>query len=175
MVNRRRAPARGTRRATDWLIGPGASATLTEDVTTLLSGIAVASGTTFEQTIVRIRGSIVFGPASGGAFATTGVTEYAGGLYLASDIEVAGTIFLNPLEGDVDDERWMWLHYGVFHYAAAAIEDMAQHFVIDSKAMRKWDENQTLVMVLRKNLIAGAAGTLRGSCCTRVLVKQSGG
>ncbi len=132
------------RRTTSWDEGPGSNTLVTYSVSTttiLGAALAVLIG---GDTLIRTRGLLTVelqsitsaGDGFGGAV----------GLGLAStDAVVAGVGSLpNPVD-DLDWEGWIW-HQFVNVFSAATIEDNwspgdAQQIQIDSKAMRKADDN----------------------------------
>ena len=187
MANRtRRGFTRTRRRATNWLQA-------TEDFSSLSSvasgaqlvaaRTAVAEGSINPVgTIVRIRGCIHVGLA----LATTAFTlqEVGIGIALVDDRALAvstsaGAGLPQPID-DEDFEGWMWWWCGYLGFSDTAAGTVggttdyrvaAQNIIVDSKAMRRWDENQTLVWIVQNKPISGTAAAVETAMHGRMLIK----
>ncbi len=165
----------GQKRATDWLgsVVPSAVATA-PTVISSLGGISLTEGSVSLNTIVRIRGCFRTQRAAGGS----GAQAFGVGCGMFSDREVtlaASGGLPGPLT-DADDDRWMWHACGFVE----EVTDPTQHegvgfqrIDIDSKAMRKWEENFQLHFVVENLNISGAAVGIISNLFFRVLVKLS--
>ena len=145
-----RSPSR--RRSTHWGFGPGDNAVnaITGDgVTFLGSGIILSTET--QATIVRLRGSLVAyltatSAANDGFHCAIGV-----GLVSDEAFAVGVASIPGPLT-EADNEIWMYHRFFDIHSPTATLAsaDVSQSvaFEVDSKAMRKWDDDKTLVAML---------------------------
>ena len=108
---------------------------------------------------------------------------YGVGLGLFDDraIAVGPSALPEPID-DADDEKWMWIKYGWIgvgpNLASGSIPEsdgtgrlIAHSLDVDSKAMRKWDENQTLAWVVQNVTIDGAATEIDAVVMARMLLK----
>ncbi len=134
-------------------------------------------------TIVRIRGHVHIELAA--ETAADVLTTYGVGIGLFDDraFAVSNAAGLPKPILDADDEKWMWLAYGSLGVGPsitdAVITDVsngtgrrvAVDLVVDSKAMRKWDENQTLAWVVQNDNIDGTPTELDVTAFGRLLVK----
>ena len=175
----------GPRRMTDWIFATGIPVGLVSvpDATQRVIGsVAIAEGGVKPGTIVRIRGTIHLELAAETAADT--LQSYGVGVGLFDDRALAvsssaGVGLPEPI-GDADDEKWMWIHYGFLGlgpgYAATAESDGTGRrgtidIEVDTKAMRKWDENQTLVWLVQSQVIDGAATEIDAVVMARMLLK----
>ncbi len=177
MARRRGFPARGLRspgRLTAWALGPNetgvAFTTVTQGLWT--TGVALTSG---KATIVRIRGYIELmiqasSAVDGGFSGAIGL-----GLVTTPAFDIGATAVPGPVT-ELDWDGWMWHHFFSIRTMTATIADGAnaysavQKIDIDTKAMRRFDEDMTLIGVIETGAESGAA-TLRAHADTRVLLK----
>ncbi len=185
MANRRVGRQRAPRRATDWQIGspqPTAGVTSVPDgATRFIGGVSLSEGSTPPGTIVRIRGCIHIELAAATAVATLQAVGIGCGLFDDRAIAVANAAALPKPFLDVDDEKWMWHHCAfVGTGPSIAVNDVesdgtgrkiAVDIVVDSKAMRKWDENQTFGFVVENELAQGTATEIEIIVFARLLLK----
>ena len=165
-----------SRRPTDWLsTAPGTIITATSggDPAVVLA-ILVAETAAPVGTIIRVRGNVRIEHN-----ATNAGTQFWGlGLCLITDVEgtvAAGGGLPHPI-ADADSERWMWTSYGfVSNNGVNTDTEVAgiqyERVAIDSKAMRRWDENQRLVLLLENDALAGTADLVVAMGFLRVLMK----
>ena len=166
----RRPPA--NRRVTTWGNGPGGSAVtqFATDVSTIL-GSGVILTVEDRATIVRVRGNLqaYLRSATGaddGYHCALGI-----GLVSSDAFGIGVTAVPNPLD-DVDWPGWLYHRYFDVHGSAAfAADDSAGKlsFEVDSKAMRKWGANETLMANLQ--VVEEVGSTLSVWFDSRVLVK----
>ena len=145
-----------------------------DGATQVVASLAVVEGASFGHTIVRIRGHVHIELAE--ETAADVLTAYGVGIGLFDDraFAIANAGGLPKPILDADDEAWMWLHYGYLgvgpSIADAVVTDVsvgtgrrvAVDIDVDSKAMRKWDENQTLAWVLQNDNVDGTATEIEG-------------
>ncbi len=175
MANRRfgRPSVRAPRRKTDWQFGiaaPGALASIPIDSKRVVTSVGIGEGGVPPGTIVRFRGCIHLELAAETGAAM--LTSYAVGIGLFDDraFAVANAAGLPGPLTDADDEKWMWFHCGylgagpqlgittdLVQESDGTGRRIADDVIIDSKAMRKWDENQTLALVVEQINIDGTA------------------
>jgi len=173
------------RRKTDWTAAGDQPTTLVSVPTAqtrVVSSIVVTEGAIFAPTIVRIRGTVHIELAA--ETAAESLIMYGIGIGLFDDraFAVANAAGLPKPILDSDDEAWMWMHYGHIGTGPdlsnpppvesdATGRKIAVDIEVDSKAMRKWDENQTLAWVCQNALIDGTATEIDVSVFGRMLVK----
>ena len=189
MANRRgRSFTRTKRRLTDWMRATtdfSALGSVASGAQLVASSVSVAEGGIgVIGTIVRIRGCIHLELATETAAAT--LQEVGIGIALVDDRALAvstsaGAGLPQPID-DEDFEDWMWWWCGYLGNGPALaatvspISDgtgrrVAMELVVDSKAMRKWDENQTLVWIVQNKLIDGTATEVDVAMHGRMLLK----
>ncbi len=184
---RRRSFQRVQRRPTDWHRASAdftALGSVVSGAQLVVSTVAITEGSVGPVgTIIRIRGCIHLEIAAETAAQT--LQEYGIGIALVDDralavSSAAGAGLPQPID-DEDFEDWMWWncgYLGVYDLALAIPEEsngtgrrLAADLVIDSKAMRKWDENQSLVVLVQNRLIDGAATEIDVVMHARMLLK----
>ena len=175
--SRRGFPARGHQRKSSWAVGPIANeeAIATNGKRLWTQGVALVSEA--EVTIVRIRGlmSIYL------SLATSSLDGFAGAAGLCivnSDVfNVGATAVPDPLN-DLEFGGWMWHSFfdvrGIAAQSAGADVSINAFSAvyrkeIDSKAMRKLGEFETLVGVV--NVAEGGTASMEFNADSRMLVK----
>ena len=163
----------GRRRQIDWVAPPAASlVSLASGAPAIaLGGLSISEGALAKPTVVRVRGCAYVNHTA----AATGIQQVGLGLILASDSEVVGTAIPGPLS-DADDDRWMWHWCSFLRFRGASTDpqvgaDLNKQIVIDSKAMRIWEENFQLVLVMENLPVSGAAAGIEGAGFWRALLK----
>ena len=165
--------SRSSRRTTAWAIGPaevdGSRASSGQQLWT--TGVTTSSG---KITIIRTRGlyhvTLNTADAVGsGFFGAIGIGLVTSNAFAAGNAAVPG-----PLTEE-DWDGWLFHHYFDVRAITATIADgvnaasVSQRIVIDSKAMRKFDEDMTLVGVTEMTESTNATIEMQGQ--TRLLVK----
>jgi len=140
----------GSKRNTDWGFGPDI---LAQSVTTSTKLLGTTSLTIGEQaTIVRVHGVLHLVLTTLGG-AGEGFLGAAGIALVNSDAFAQG---INSIPGPLTDSHWdSWFWHSFFDVRAATgtiangVNGVCgtQRLTIDSKAMRKWDPAETLVLV----------------------------
>ena len=129
-------------------------------------------------TVVRIRGSVDLRHGSG----VEGEQHVGVGIAMCTDKEVdAGGASLPLPLTDASDDRWMWHWSGVVGTRGiTAVSPTttnqalnSKHIVVDSKAMRKWDERQTLCFLIESLNLSGTTSIVFAAAWARILVKVS--
>ncbi len=130
-----------------------------------------------QQTIVRIRGiADVFLTA-----ATVAGDGFLGAMGIAlvnSDAFAAGIASIPGPQSDANWDAWIWHSFFSIHQLTATEADGSnasaahQRIEVDSKAMRKWDPADTLVLMFERTL-QGTGATLFMECDTRILLKAA--
>ena len=187
MANRGRSFVRRTRRATNWITGASdftALGSVTLGAQLVAAVVTLTEGSTEVPTIIRIRGTIHLELAAETAADT--LQEVGVGIALVDDRALAvsasaGVGLPQPID-DEDFEGWMWwraLYLGTSGLAFTANPEsdgtgrrIAADIEVDSKAMRKWDENQTLVYIVQNKPIDGTATEVDVALHARVLIKH---
>ena len=164
----------GKARSTDWGFGVDM---LAQTLASSQKLLGTTSLTVAEQaTIVRTRGilSLVLlttNVAGGGFLGAAGIA------LVNSDAFSQG---INSIPGPLTDSNWdAWLWHTFFDVRSvtATIADGAnsnaanRQIQIDSKAMRKWDPAETLVLVVEG--VETVSATLLVNCDTRILLKSA--
>ena len=125
-------------------------------------------------TIIRIRGQLHVLLTSANV-ASGGFAGAAGIALVNSDAFIAGIASIPGPQSDAHWDSWIWHSYWDVRTATATFADavnvagMSQRMVIDSKAMRKWDPAETLVMVVEGTEAGVATAILNAD--TRILLK----
>ena len=162
------------KRLTDWGFGVDV---LTQSMSTSTKLIGTTSLTVGEQqTIVRIRGhlhlTLLTGAASGDGFIGA-----AGIALVNSDAFAQG---INSIPGPLTDAHWnawMWHSFWDVRVLTGTFSDgvnagsVQQRLEIDTKAMRKWDPAETLVLMLEGVESGTAAMEFNGD--SRILLKAA--
>ena len=167
--------ARASRRLTAWTSGPGGDDIAFDTFSTGATGSQIiGSGitpTVNALTVVRIRGmfQIRLSTADAGG---SGFTYAVGiGMVTSDAFGIGVTAIPKPFD-DQGWPGWLWHHFGVIK-APQEVLDLnqvqASTVEIDSKAMRKFRVNETLMAVIQFGEVATA--TVAGELVTRVLVK----
>ena len=171
MAHRRRGFPVRSRRATDWGFGPDADSVVVTSSTKTLWTTALTIGAPY--TLIRLRGHfeliLTVSSAIGAGFAgAIGMT------LVSNDAFAAGA---GSIPGPVTDSNWDgWFYHQFFnlHATTATVADAVNNMVvrkeIDSKAMRKWTPDQTLVAMIGATQTGNASMTLHAD--SRVLVKS---
>jgi len=147
---------RGPRKATDWsasviLAGPinvpGSSAVLLETFTPIAGG----------ETVIRTRGMLAWSTDQVGAD-----EDQIGAFGIAIVSAQAASVGITAIPHPGTDAAWGgWLYHTYFFSkfellsSVGANPDMAHSLVIDSKAMRKVDEDDRLVVVVENTAATG--------------------
>ena len=172
---RRSAPRRSSvRRPVEWL----RQRTV---FTTVVGAAGVATAVAFDltptqmltlvsPTIVRIRGEI----SVAADYATGGILPWAAGCVQMSrkalTTGIAAVLFPN-----VDDADWQWFHAGGVGDGGSSVvipENDVVHVMIDSKAMRRYEQDdQTLVLVV-SNLSGILNADLNFVTSLSILIKE---
>ncbi len=141
--------ARGPRRKTSWELGPGGTATTSVSASVagfLGSAVSLVSGVA-ATTVVRIRGQfdiyMTLATAANDGF------QGAIGIGLATTQAVAAGIASVPTPiTDAGDENWLFWHVVSVHNPQASSVAFArssfQSLIVDSKAMRKFEDGMSL-------------------------------
>ncbi len=154
---RPRRDFRGARRQFQWVAGAdqgyGAVAT---GGSTLLESFAPSDATLTKPTVVRVRGVVSVQPQ---AFSADVTIKGAWGIGVVSDSAFA--IGITAVPKPFDDASWGgWLAWQGFHYVVEFIDGTGfvapadREYTIDSKAMRKVGDEETIVIVAQSQ--AGA-------------------
>ena len=180
MARRRGFPQVRSQRKTAWALGP--EITL-QSITAI--GSVLGSGTQLvsadEITVVRTRGAISLWLEA----ATTAGDGFSGamgiGIVTTPAFDIGVTAVPTPIAEESWD-GWLWHQYFQLHaggaIAAAAAQDTdevnatsaAVRYEIDSKAMRRFNSQETLILVIELGVETGSA-TLRVEGITRQLFK----
>ncbi len=187
MANRRFGrPARSVRRKTDWQFAsaaPGALVSVPTGATRVVTSVGISEGGVPPGTIVRIRGCVHIELAE--ETAADVLLAYGIGIGLFDDraFAVSNAAGLPKPLLDADDEKWMWFHCGYLGVGPAITDAVvtdvsvgtgrriAVDIEVDSKAMRIWDENQTLAWVVQNDNVDGASTELDVAAFGRLLLK----
>ena len=148
----------------------------------MVNSVNIAEGAVAPGTIVRIRGCVHIEIAVETAAAVLQIFGIGIGLFDDRAFAVANAAGLPKPLLDADDEKWMWFHCGfvgqgpdlaaeVTNESNGTGRTIGVDLMVDSKAMRKWDENQTLAWVLENEPVDGAATELDVAVFGRMLVK----
>ncbi len=158
-------------RATEWLAG-----SLETTTTALAASTAVLDQTfTFGEkaTIVRVRGDLWVSTDQGAASETA-----FGSLGMSIVKEQASTVGITavplPYTDNIDDSFYLLQNWALrtrFFTGAGMEHDVFQHYVLDSKAMRKVDQGDTSVVTMEN---ADATGGCLFLLTFRMLVKLHG-
>jgi len=172
------------KRPTDWVAGSAdfsALASVVSGAQAVVSGISAQEGIAHLGTIIRMRGCIHLELANETTVAT--LQEFGIGIGLVDDRALAssptaGTGLPQPID-DEDFEGWMWWKCGYLGTTENPQTGTGSHvrrqagmdIEIDSKAMRKWDENDALVIIVQNRLIDGTATEIDVAMHMRMLLK----
>ena len=151
--------------------------------TRVIANVTVTEGIAFAPTIVRIRGCIHLEIATETAAVALQAVGVGIGLFDDRAFAVSNAAGLPKPLLDADDEKWMWYWCGYLGQGpdlvgqVSAESDgtgrrMAVDLVVDCKAMRKWDENQTLAWVLENEDVDGTSTEIDAAAFGRLLVKM---
>ena len=147
---RPQARFRSQRRAVSWDdVSFGDSTVITATSNTLIAtGFALTSEP--ETTLVRLRGLVRMQLASSNGIGS-GFDGAVGICLVATPAFAAGVA---SVPSPLDEAAYPWIYYQHFNVrgqiGSEVTGDMAfQRLVIDSKAMRKWNEDQTLIFVIQ--------------------------
>jgi len=162
-----------SRRSTDWGFGPDM---LSQSVTASVKLLGTTSVTLADPaTIVRIRGLLHL-TLTGFAGAGEGFAGAAGIALVNADAFAQG---INSIPGPLSDsnwDSWMWHSFFDVRSITGTIADGAnaagidQRVEIDSKAMRKWDPAD--IMVLMTEFVESGNATVKVNADSRILVKN---
>ena len=170
--SRGRFPARGPKRSMVWSEGPTSTAvqSITAASKVIWSLGQTASG---GITVVRIRGGFSCWLQVVGALGD-GFTNVAVGIGIVSADAFA--VGQSAMPGPITDPEWDWMYVNYFGAITGAsttevFEGNAfRNLVVDTKAMRKIQSNQTIFAMVETEVLIGAA-TLTFSGRTRILSK----
>ena len=177
MTAARRVPFRGqsrSRRNTDWGFGVDM---VNQIITTSTKILGTTSLTIGEQaTLVRMRGHLhLICEVSGGV--DNGFNGAAGIALVNSDAFAQGINSIPGPQTDSNWDSWIWHSFFDVRTITATIADGVnagvahQRIEIDSKAMRKWDPAETLVLMVEA--VENGTATLRINCDSRLLLKAA--
>ena len=174
MARQRLWVAGSSRRLTAWGLGPSADRLTLGVLPKQVWSVGAALVGEARTTVVRIRGIFQIW--------TTSVTAVSDGFLGAIGIGVATAdafgVGLTALPGpltDVEWPGWMYHEFLSVHQQTATVADgvnsaaSQQRGPIDSKAMRKFGENEVLFGMIEVEEDGAAVGTFRAD--TRILVK----
>ncbi len=163
----------GSKRSTDWLIAFTSSAYIAVPANSSVLLGSIASAVLLDTTpftVIRTRGIVSF---SSDQIAAN--EEQLGGVGLAFTTErarAAGIASLPVPVTSINDDSFFWLqfHGGNFRISSAVgvNPDMATNYEIDSKAMRKVESNDALVLVAENN---HATNGFQVAVFIRILIK----
>jgi len=126
--------------------------------------------TIVSPTIVRIRGEL----SVAADFSTGGMIPWAAGFVQMSRKALLTGIAAVPFPG-VDDADWQWYHSGAVGDAGSGVvipENDVVHVMVDTKAMRRYEQDdQTLVFVVT-NASAIVASDLNFVGSFSILIKE---
>ncbi len=128
-----------------------------------------------QQTIVRIRGVLELHLGSAAA-AGDGYLGAAGIALVNSDAFAQGINSIPGPQSDAHWDAWMWHSFFSLHSITATIADGAnaagvhQRIEIDTKAMRKWDPSETLVLMVEGTEVGTSVLIMHAD--SRMLLKQ---
>jgi len=171
----------GTKRSTDWGLGPGSSTAVTS-FSTSVSKI-IGSGVTptnHKLTIVRLRGEFTGALLTAAAAGTGFIGALGVGVVTNAAFAIGPTAVPDPI-ADMEWDGWMYHRFfsclsgGVIDGGAAADHDQvngtygAFRYDVDSKAMRKIDEEEILVAIVGLTEIGACTMDIRFD--SRLLLK----
>jgi len=172
VARRRQFHSAGARRRTGWEEGPGGLAS--QSSLTASGDLIIGAGAAATQdglTLVRTRGIVQLVQASASA-TNEGFFGAVGICIVSSDAFAIGvTAIPKPLD-DMLWDGWLWHQFFDLRIAGAftaANSNNAITLPIDSKAMRKFGENDTIVMV--GDFTEQGTATLHVAADTRLLLK----
>ena len=160
-----------SKRSTGWAQGPGGEANTTvtsSSIQILGSGVVTILG---KVTLIRTRGELSFALSA----ATAGANGFACAFGIAVLTTPAFSAGTGSIPGPITEMDWDgWLYHRFFNCLSnapitnAASEDVdamlpvaaAVRFEVDSKAMRKFDEDETIAAVFESVEIGTATGNL---------------
>ena len=174
MVRRSAPRQRSVKRPVEWLRNrtlftnlPGAAGVATAAAFDVTPTVLL---TLVSPTIVRIRGEL----SMSADLATDGMCVFAAGFVQMSRKAFATGVAAIPFPG-LDDADWQWYHSGAIGDAGSSVlvpENDVQHIMIDTKAMRRYEQDdQTMVLVIA-NLSGLAASDLNFYCSFSILIKE---
>jgi len=175
MAGRRGGFAR--KRSVAWAVGPsGVDHVISADGKTKWSSSVLSIGAALERTIVRMRG--------GGLIHLNAATAVGDGFFVGLGIglvtlqaDTAGAASIPGPISDMDWDGWMWHKFCSIAAITATIADgvnassAALHFDVDTKAMRKWNEDSMAVVGMLEVTELGTA-SMELQVRTRMLLKQ---
>ena len=180
-----RQAMRAPRRATDWHFAaavPASPTSCPNGANTPVGIVTLTEGSPAIGTIVRIRGCVHLEIAP--ATAARVLQGYAIGIGLFDDraVAVAAGAGLPRPANDADDEAWMWWHCGFIGdgpdqanppspESEGTGRKIGVDITVDSKAMRKWDENQQLVWLVENFNVSGTLTEIDAFVFGRMLIK----
>ena len=169
MASRQRF-VRGSKRLTQWVgTADQVSTAIATNTSVLVAVFASSAAGIIRPTVVRTRGTAIFRPT---AFSAD--LEYSGayGLAVVSDQAVAAGAASIP-RPFTDDDWGGWLVHGYYQghlefQSGVGISSFPNLTEIDSKAMRRISENESLVW-----MVESQSGAIQASIHARVLLKLS--
>jgi len=163
-----------SKRLTDWGFGVDMLDQSISATGKILGTTSLTIGQT--STIVRIRGLLHVMIT-----AASGIDEgYLGAAGIALVNTDAFGVGITAIPGPLTDahwDNWMWHSFFDVRSITATIGDgvnsqsVSQRLIIDSKAMRKWDPAETLVLMVEG--VESGTSILRVNGDSRILVKES--
>jgi len=169
-------PARSrSRRITAWGLGPAdADGALSASGAALWSqGIVI---TVNEVTLVRIRGNLRIIIKSSSA-AGDGYRGASGIGIVTKEAFAAGAVSMPTPQSNADWDGWLWHSFWTVQAITATIADgvnaaaVSKDIEIDSKAMRKWNDDMTLFGM--HEVVELGTSTIEFQADSRLLVKLS--
>ena len=161
-----------SRRLTSWDLGPGGSTAVginSNSLTILGSG---SQATVDGLTIVRIRGRVYCYLSAAAAVDNGFALTFGMGICTNQAFAIGATAVPSPLD-EADWDGWLWHQFVyVMSPLGAPVEAPTSALFsmeVDSKAMRKLPQNQTLFVAV--DAIERGAATVRVDFDSRVLVK----
>ena len=162
---RRGAPV-GHRRSTNWISlfdDPDNALSVADNGAALLLTRTIVSSVVAPSTIVRIRGQV-------GLSGTLPVNSLLGiGIAVVSD--QAAALGITAVSHPITDSEWDGWLWTDSRYIGSGNFNTLNEWPIDSKAMRKWDDDQSLVVVAENIGINVGGGAIIVSVNARLLIK----
>jgi len=170
-----RAIARGPRRGSSWVASSiENSFTVLAAATAILDQLLIPAAVTSiggQATVVRTRGLLII--ESDSITATENPFGALGMAIVTEQAAAAGIASVPKPYADADQDQWfVWVPFGVAQgvIGGASLDGHTAQYVIDSKAMRKVEEGDAVVVVIEN---ADAVGGLEYNINFRMLFKLS--
>ena len=160
-----------SKRLVAWGFGPDILNQLVTASTKLLGSTSIVLVSP-PATLVRVRGYVHLGLETTSAVSS----GFAGAVGLALVNDDAFSQGINSLPGPFSDPNYSWIWHSFFdvrsltatHADAVNAPGMDQRLDLDSKAMRKWNGTQTLILMLEAS--ETGASNLRVNADSRILI-----